>query len=73
MTIWERRVELDRQERTERCALLASHNAKYLELRRLLMEDCAAEGHSLRFLGFTPDGYEIRRCSMCGFSETSSD
>lgn len=73
MTIWERRVELNRQERTERCALLASHNAKYLELRRLLMADCAAEGHSVRFLGLTSDGYEIRRCSKCDFSETTSD
>ncbi len=73
MTIWERRVELDRQEQAELLAILAPHNAKYLELRRLLIEECAAEGHSLRFHSLTAGGDELQRCLMCGFLAVTHD
>lgn len=73
MTIWERRVALERQEHKERAEALSTHKAKFDGLFARLREDCAAEGHDFRFFEWSFFGYAREQCPQCGATRTLED
>jgi hypothetical protein len=63
--IWERRNELERQERAEREAALAPIHAKYEPIFAALQMECEATGHEWSFAAFGVVGQRFFACRFC--------
>jgi hypothetical protein len=64
-SIWERRLEIERQERAERDALLAPHRARFEVQFNALKEECEQVGHEWAFSTMSMFGYIHERCQQC--------
>lgn len=66
-SIWERRLEIERQERAERHLLLETLHKKYDPLYERLVEECekSEKGHEWRFTTFGVGGQSFYKCNYC--------
>lgn len=64
-TVWERRLEVERQEREERQAALAPITEKYRKRYEALQEECSMTGHEWRFTTFGVGGQALFACNYC--------
>jgi len=65
MTIWERRLKLERAERAEREALLEPLSAKYRPLYDALQAECEISGHEWHFQTLGVVGQAFFACNYC--------
>ena len=66
MKIWERHVQLMREERAEREKILEPFHEKYDALYRALKEECAQIGHEWHFSHFNVGYDACYKCNFCG-------
>jgi hypothetical protein len=63
--IWERRLEIERQEREERQAALDPIHEKYRPLYEALQAECEGIGHEWRFTTTGVVGQAFFACNYC--------
>ena len=64
-SIWERRLEIERQEREERQAALDPIHEKFRPLYEALQAECDVSGHEWRFTTTGVVGQAFFACNYC--------
>lgn len=72
--IWRRRIDLEKQYREERHALVLPLRDKYALLREALMDECGntEAGHDFQFVSIDADESLTYRCTFCAKTKTNS-
>jgi hypothetical protein len=64
-SIWERRLEIERQEREERQAALDPVHEKFRPMYEALQTECDVSGHEWRFTTLGVGGQAFFACNYC--------
>lgn len=72
--IWRRRIDMEKQYRTERDALIAPLRHKYALDHEALMDECGdtERGHDFQFVNIDGNNNLTYRCVFCAKTKTNS-
>ena len=65
VTIWERRIQIEREEKTERQNAVDPITEKYRPKYEALQMECETEGHEWSFVTFGVGGQSFFACKKC--------